>query len=494
MSQLALFRCLWKVFARFWAMGAGLWAASRRVSGLLHGAMALALAPLLAIALAVAAIPPVTAQAAPFTSLDLDGLNVPGHYGSITRTVTVGPGTVDSLSFLLNINTYHGHWALEMRINVTAPNGSSWLFGHAGTNIGFAGVFIGPASTNVTVPITPVSTPGEWTFTFSSVWAGGSPAFVFFGGSQILLNGVEGGSPLDLDLSASAVTLTRGQAMGPVTATATGGDGDYGFSVSPALPSGLMLDATSGSISGTPGAVQPATAYTVTVTDGTGATATAVLSITIIEDEIRVSQALTEATEAFMARRAERILAAEPRSWRLDARREAGGTSGFVLRASPDGLDLRFSSASVSPDTLWHVWIEGEYALYTDRTLGAPRQGEFGLISFGGDRLINPRLALGLMAQVDLASESADTATRLSGQGWMVGPYVSAELADGLFFSARGAWGQASNAALVDVYGDGSPLFEGGFTTERWLARATLHGRYDLGRGTPPCPSLISAG
>jgi hypothetical protein len=94
------------------------------------------------------------------------------------------------------------------------------------------------------------------------------------------------------------------------------------------------------------------------------------------------------------------------------------------------------------------------------------------------------------MAQVDLASENAETGTRLSGQGWMVGPYVSAELAEGLFFSARGAWGQSSNAALVDVYADGSPLFEGRFGTERWLARATLHGRFDLGERLTLLPEI----
>jgi predicted outer membrane repeat protein len=57
--------------------------------------------------------------------------------------------------------------------------------------------------------------------------------------------------------------------------TVTGGTTPLTYSISPTLPSGLSLNATSGAISGTPTVISSATTYTVTVTDANGATATA---------------------------------------------------------------------------------------------------------------------------------------------------------------------------------------------------------------------------
>lgn len=76
------------------------------------------------------------------------------------------------------------------------------------------------------------------------------------------------------------VSATVGTA---ITATAAYTDTEMStktFSVSPALPSGLSLNTTTGVISGTPTAASAATNYTVTATDGT-LSATATVSITV---------------------------------------------------------------------------------------------------------------------------------------------------------------------------------------------------------------------
>jgi hypothetical protein len=52
--------------------------------------------------------------------------------------------------------------------------------------------------------------------------------------------------------------------------------------VSPALPTGLSISASTGTISGTPTVTSSATTYTVTVTDANSATATATFSLTVI--------------------------------------------------------------------------------------------------------------------------------------------------------------------------------------------------------------------
>jgi hypothetical protein len=88
-----------------------------------------------------------------------------------------------------------------------------------------------------------------------------------------------------------AVTATQAIASKIVTANqaitaftpVTGGAGTtpYTYSVAPALPAGLSINASTGSITGTPTSASGATTYTVTVTDAANATATNTFSLTV---------------------------------------------------------------------------------------------------------------------------------------------------------------------------------------------------------------------
>ena len=84
-------------------------------------------------------------------------------------------------------------------------------------------------------------------------------------------------APSGLSYSSPQV-LTVGQAMSALNPTVTGTVTSY--AASPALPTGLSLNTTSGVISGTPSAVAAATNYTVTATNSTGST-NATLSIAV---------------------------------------------------------------------------------------------------------------------------------------------------------------------------------------------------------------------
>ena len=66
-----------------------------------------------------------------------------------------------------------------------------------------------------------------------------------------------------------------------VLPAATGGNGTLGYTLSPALPSGLSLDASTRTVSGTPGAAKDATTYTWTVADADGDTASLTFTITV---------------------------------------------------------------------------------------------------------------------------------------------------------------------------------------------------------------------
>jgi hypothetical protein len=85
-----------------------------------------------------------------------------------------------------------------------------------------------------------------------------------------------------LTASAASTSGTVGTAVSAAF-TASGFDLPVTYSVSPALPAGLALDATTGVVSGTPSAAQAATTYTVIASSGDGDSATANWSLTIAE-------------------------------------------------------------------------------------------------------------------------------------------------------------------------------------------------------------------
>jgi hypothetical protein len=102
----------------------------------------------------------------------------------------------------------------------------------------------------------------------------------------LLLAGCGGGgnsrsgssSSANLSYPSSPFVFLVGTAITPVAPMAS--PGLAGFTVSPALPAGLSLDSTNGTISGTPTAASAATAYTIMATAG-GASAGASVSITV---------------------------------------------------------------------------------------------------------------------------------------------------------------------------------------------------------------------
>lgn len=79
----------------------------------------------------------------------------------------------------------------------------------------------------------------------------------------------------------SSISGTTGTAITSQTPTPSGGTAPYTYGVSPALPSGLSLNASTGVLSGTPGAAQTSSGYTITATDSLGATASQIISITV---------------------------------------------------------------------------------------------------------------------------------------------------------------------------------------------------------------------
>ncbi|MCE5973046.1 autotransporter domain-containing protein [Sinirhodobacter sp. WL0062] len=197
-------------------------------------------------------------------------------------------------------------------------------------------------------------------------------------------------------------------------------------------------------------------------------------------DDGIAQQAFGEATEQFIERRIERLMANEPSAYLLDRRRNAENNPRFSITPS-ETSGVRFSASNVSEDRDWYVWSEGIWSVYEDESGSyGTRDGEFGLISFGADFLASERLSLGLMAQFDSSDETAADAFDISGKGWLFGPYLSTELSRNLFMSARLSWGQSSNDAALDVFGQGD-IYTGEFDTSRFYSTVSLYGKYQAG-------------
>ena len=129
------------------------------------------------------------------------------------------------------------------------------------------------------------------------------------------------------------------------------------------------------------------------------------------------------------------------------------------------------------------IWAEGVIGRYEAGETGAPSSGSFNMLSVGADYIVVPGVLLvGTMAQFDHMDEENDgLGYKVSGHGWMAGPYAALRLSSHLFLDARGLWGTSDN--------DISPFltYTDRFETERWLAAARLTGRWTSGpwRFTP---------
>jgi hypothetical protein len=83
-----------------------------------------------------------------------------------------------------------------------------------------------------------------------------------------------------ITINSVSIAGTVGSAISLVTVTNTGGP-TSGFTVSPNLPAGIVLDSSLGTISGTPTAISSSSTYTVTATGTDQSTSTAQLTISV---------------------------------------------------------------------------------------------------------------------------------------------------------------------------------------------------------------------
>ena len=336
-------------------------------------------------------------------------------------------------------------------------------------------------------------------------------------------------------LGASApaeATLTVAQAGAPgrgqVTFNvASDTDGIFRFSsAEPALTTSLEVNGGTGSTGMLPVAtgshsvaVAAPTGVALTAiacddTDSTADVSAATVSVTLDASE-DVTCTLTaqssvqrtvETINSFLTRRADLILSSEPNPGRRFGRLKRGLDQTRSVRLSNwdiqallpftvkggDG-DYAFSTslpqvshAAASAELLtlgaegevtyvennrFDAWFEAQYRDFGD---SADRRGDFTIAYAGVDYLLTPDVLVGALGSFDRMEESTSTG-KVSGSGYMFGPYTTARLTPNLYFDGRFAIGRS--------YNEISPFktYTDSFQTGRWLAMASLTGevQYD---------------
>ncbi len=121
---------------------------------------------------------------------------------------------------------------------------------------------------------TPSVVTASATYTVTAMNAGGSTT-----ASVVIV--VVPRPPTSLSYGTVASSYVRLTAITQNSATAGGGDAPYTYTVSPALPTGLALNSTTGAVTGTPSLIQSLASYTVTAANSGGSVST------VIQIEVR---------------------------------------------------------------------------------------------------------------------------------------------------------------------------------------------------------------
>ena len=122
------------------------------------------------------------------------------------------------------------------------------------------------------------------------------------------------------------------------------------------------------------------------------------------------------------------------------------------------------------------VWTEVQTGFSETGRPGSQTSSRSSVAYVGADYLVHPGILIGTLVALDwLQERNSSSSTLNDGQGWMVGPYMSARLTKNLFFDTHAAWGQSTNKSNIE--GDIAR-----FQTTRSLLQARLTGNWRMDR------------
>jgi len=302
----------------------------------------------------------------------------------------------------------------------------------------------------------------------------------------------------DADLDAISLTTQGGHAASTPVRKLLGS-----YDVTQSLPEGWRLDSLSCVGDTDNGSVIDLAAGRVDI--DLDANENIVCTFANTRDEAEVRLATQRAIRNFLVRRADSLLNAAPELTRRVRDRNTsspgqfsadinGGNRMVSMGASLAGM--RNHAAASTPQMPGEgvarsadsggadIWLAANYASVSDERSGDAADSAFGVVQLGVDWAVDDRTVAGVMLQHDWADETTDEiavragavrGARVSGSGWMAGPYLVREISDGVWFDALALYGQSDNT--VDPLG----LYEDTFETDRFMVRMNLSGEWRSG-------------
>jgi hypothetical protein len=229
---------------------------------------------------------------------------------------------------------------------------------------------------------------------------------------------------------------------------------------------------------------------TYALTSTQGASAQGIVAYTLAADLGAVAQAIQPISDGFISTRAG-LLAGAVDAPGLLARRAAGNAAmPGTISVTPSGnsISMNFAASTLAANAASNAagslvtapvdegglnfWIDGTATLHFRNDSAGDHWGSLALASVGADMLLSDDLLVGVALHTDWMDDITG-ASHTSGTGLLVGPYVSAELVEGVFLDVSAYYGQSWNTIT-------SGLFSGTFETQRLLAKASLSGQWQL--------------
>ncbi|NEI69225.1 autotransporter domain-containing protein [Rhizobium lusitanum] len=355
----------------------------------------------------VSGVPTATSSAATYTVTITD---INGATASNTFSLAVN-GSPTATQAVASITLTSGHAATAFT-PVTGSGGTTPL------TYSISPALPGGLSFNASTGLvsgTPTSASGTATYTVTVTDTNGATASNTFG---LTVNG-----PPTATQAIASVALTSGRAATAFTpVTGSGGTAPLTYSISPALPAGLSINASTGAVTGTPTTSLTATTFVVTVTDSNSTTASNNF-ILIVNSPVAASQAVASAT-----------LTANHAASTFVPVTGSGGTAPLAYGISPvlpAGLSFDTSTGAVS-GTATSASSATTYTVTVTDTNGSNASQSFSLAVNG------PIAASQAVASTSLTTGHAATSfTPVTGSGGTgtLSYAVSPSLPSGLSFS-----------------------------------------------------------
>ena len=233
---------------------------------------------------------------------------------------------------------------------------------------------------------------------------------------------VTASAPTGLSYSSSSINGTVGVAIASLNPTVTGSGITY--SIDPALPSGLLLNPTTGVISGTPSVTAASAIYTVTATNVGGSTTT---TLTIVVgyavEPVPVDDALTKPADnkSFLIPVSELL----KNDYRITNSSGARATDGLSVTAVASGLgntavlsgvSIQFTPSNGSTDTFTYTVTDGTKTATATVTITTETQApaftlqfvKQGMATFAGGNTTVTHDFLGVPGQTYLVEYATD--------------------------------------------------------------------------------------